>query len=350
MLAARVAPRHTGQSTRRIGHYFVIRIAFYLVDHMLATSVALPLEQLRAAEQMHRGSRRGAAKPLELILFSEDGAPVRTHTGLALTPDSDIAQLGAVDIVFLPALWRNPQPVVSQHLATVEWLRQIAAKGTTLVGVGTGCCFMAEAGILNHQAATTHWFYFDQFARRYPLVDLKRQHFITRANNLYCAASVNALAELSIYFIGKLFDNSTAQRVERHFFHEVKAPTLHDPLADAMESHPDEAIAEAQSWLRANAAQPISIASLAARLKMSLRSFNRRFRAATQLSPLQYLQRARMQLASELLRGTNLSIQEVAYRAGYQDSTHFGQLFKAHFGITPSQYRTTVRAKLFNAR
>lgn len=316
---------------------------------MLATSVALPLEQLRAAEQMHRGGRRGAVKSLELMLCSESGAPVRTHTGLALTPDRDIEQLREVDILFMPALWRNPQPVIKHHGPTVDWLQRLAATGTTMVGVGTGCCFMAEAGLLDHQPATTHWYYFDQFSRHYPKVDLKRQHFITRAGNLYCAASVNALAELTIYFIGKIFDTGTAQRVERHFFHEVRAPSLHDPLEQDLESHPDEAIAEAQSWLRANAGQAITIAEVAARFKMSLRSFNRRFRAATDLAPLQYLQRTRMQLASELLRGTNLSIQEVAFRAGYQDSNHFAQLFRAHFGITPSQYRTTVRAKLFKA-
>ena len=81
---------------------------------------------------------------------------------------------------------------------------------------------------------------------------------------------------------------------------------------------------------------------------LSLRSFNRRFKTATAQTPLSYLQERRILLAKELLKTSNLSIGEIALRCGHQDFAHFTGLFK-NLGTTPSQYRMTVRAKLFAA-
>ena len=324
-------------------------IAFYLADNMLATSVALPLEQLRAAEQIHGRGDRAPRTRIRPSLISEDGRPVQSHAGLKLCPDASLEDLPYPDIVFLPALWRNPQPVIRASPKLLRWLPRAAAAGSIVIGVGTGCCFMAEAGLLAGRPATTHWYYFEQFARRYPQVLLKRQQFITRSNNFYCAASVNALADLTIHFVAQLFDTETARRVERHFFHEIKRASDPALVGDATDTHPDEAIAEAQAWLMDHAATAVVMAELPARWEMSLRTFNRRFKAATNMTPGQYLQRARLRQASEMLHSTNLAIAEVGFRAGYGDATHFSTLFKQHYGLTPSQYRATVRAKLFSA-
>ncbi len=324
------------------------RLVFFLCDTMLATSAALPMEQFRAAESIDMVSTRGRNRPIELLLASLDGQPVRTQSGLVLTPDVSIFDLDTAEITYLPALWRDPDAVLRRHRSLIPWLQQRHAAGGTIAGVGTGCCFMAEAGLLDHRPATTHWFYFDEFAQRYPLVNLKRQHFITHSDRLFCTGSVNALADLTVFFIQKIFSPVTANIVERHFFHEVRhafSMSLHSD--QQMNPHPDEAIAGAQSWMRANYHQAETVQDIARRTGMSLRTFNRRFKIATNQTPLQYLQQIRLRAAGELLQTTNISIAEAAYRSGYQDLAHFTSLFKKHYGTTPSQYRTTVRAKLF---
>jgi transcriptional regulator GlxA family with amidase domain len=126
------------------------------------------------------------------------------------------------DIVYLPGLWRNPRPVVRRHPQLLAWLREQYQNGALISAVGTGCCFLAEAGLLDGKAATTHWHYFDQFQKDYPKVMLKRQHFITRAGSLYCAASVNSLADLTVHFIQRLYGKAIASHVERHFSHEIR--------------------------------------------------------------------------------------------------------------------------------
>lgn len=325
----------------------MLRITFFICDQMLATSTTLPLEQLRAAQNFSLAARH-RAPPMEIVLASVDGRPVLTNTGIRFAADCGLQEINHSDITYIPALWRNPQPQIQQNLPALDWLRNQHDAGNTIAGVGTGCCFLAEAGLLDHKAATTHWHYFEQFQKRYPQVQLKRQYFITKADNLYCTGSVNSLADLTIHFIQRLFSGPIARHVERHFFHEIRKASGSESSYGLTSAHPDEDIIRAQLWLHENFSQEIRLAQVARRFDMSVRSFNRRFKAATGETPLQYLHSARIQIAKELLQTSNLSIGEIAYRAGYQDLAHFTRLFKRLLGVTPSQYRTTVRAKMFS--
>lgn len=322
-------------------------VTFFLAEQMLATSLALPLEQLRAAESMAKAARHDEHH-LQVHLASIDGKAVNTHTGLTLQPDCALADIKHSDLTFLPALWRNPTRTLKKNKAIQPWLNDQHQRGGIIAGVGTGCCFMAEAGLLDNRQATTHWYYFEQFSKKYPEVRLQRNHFITGQDNLYCAASVNALADLTVFFIQEFFGSYFARHVERHFFHEVRRAYSFSLQSNSeSQSHPDEEIARAQSWLQHHFDQDIQIKHLADSLKMSPRNFNRRFKKATNETPLHYLQYVRMQAAGELLKTSNLTIAEIAEKSGYQDISHFTNLFKKYFGVTPSQYRTTVRAKLF---
>lgn len=327
-------------------------ITFLLCEQMLATSVALPMEQLHAAEAMQNSAFKKtlSATPLAFRLASVDGRPVTTHTGLILQPHCAIADIERSSITYIPALWRNPKTVLRNNQAVLPWLVKQKQEGGIIAGVGTGCCFMAEAGLLDFRPATTHWYYFEKFAASYPRVLLKRNHFITRSENLYCAASVNSLADLTVFFIQEIFGQQIARHVERHFFHEVrKAYPYMQSAHGEFQYHPDEDVARAQSWIQQNAHRNIQVKDVADSLGMSLRTLNRRFKNATNLTPIQYMQNVRMRNAGELLHSSNLAISEIAYRSGYQDLAHFSDLFKKYFGTTPTQYRTTVRAKLFSA-
>ncbi len=326
------------------------KIAFVLCDGMIATSTTLPFEMLRAAESAARGMDRRQARPLHIQTTAVAMDTVKTSVGFPLFPDVTIDELGECDIIYLPALWRNPRPIVKKHTALLDWLKRAYENGTTINAVGTGCCFLAEAGLLNDKPATTHWHYFDQFQRDYPKVQLKRQYFITQTGNLYCSASVNAMADLTVHFIKRMYGNTVASIVERNFSHEIRrAYESTSYFEGSTRHHPDEDIVQAQIWLQDNYSRQIKLSEVAERFDMSVRTFNRRFKAATDQSPLQYLQEIRIETAKDLLQTSNLTISEVAYKIGYQDMGHFTGLFKKLLSITPSEYRSTVRAKLFTA-
>ena len=315
---------------------------------MLSTSALLPLELLHAAETLYRANKQNNPQ-LSVTKTSITGDVVTSHTGIKLGADCAIEDCGHADVIFLPALWRNPRPIIAKNQKVIPWLIEQYENGAVIAGVGTGCCFLAEAGLLNGKPATTHWYFFDHFQKWYPDVDLKRQYFITKAGNLYCTGSVNSLADLTVNFIQRYYSQDIAAHVERHFFHEIRRAYEQDTsLLDPSERHHDETIVQTQIWMQNNLDKEITFAQLADLFRMSLRSFNRRFKQATGITPLAYLQKVRMQTAKDLLQTSNLSITEIGYKVGFQDAAYFSNLFKKVHGVTPSEYRTTVRKKLFS--
>lgn len=331
-------------------------VTFVLLENMLATSATLPSEMLLAAQsavtQIKRtdGQKAISHPNITIRTTSITGETVVTRSGLKWQADTSLENCTGNQLIYIPGLWRNPRPLIKKSPSLLEWLKDEYQNGALISAVGTGCCFLAEAGLLDGKAATTHWHYFDQFQKDYPLVHLKRQYFITQAGNLYCAASVNSLADLTVHFIQRLFGKEIANHVERHFSHEIRRAYEASGFFENEHSrHPDEEITQIQIWLQDNYYRDIIMSQLAEKFGMSTRTLNRRFKAALGISPLDYLQEVRINIAKDLLKTSNLSINEIVDKIGYQDSSYFTALFKKQLATTPMAYRETVRAKLFSA-
>ena len=327
----------------------VLTIGFVLTPGMLTTGTALPYEMWAAADDYRRGRRRGGRSAgLRLVSCGED-LPGQFGR-LPITPNCTLDSDPDFDVVYLPALWRNPARTGVLRARLRPWLVRQFERGADIAAVGTGVSLLAASGLLDGKAATTHWYYFETFEREFPRVDLKRQFFITQAGSLYCAASINSLADVTVNLIERAYDRATAHHVERNFSHEIRRTYEEYRYMDG-ENSPldDELVVEAQAWIENNLSTQITIAELAARLRISSRTLNRRFLAALGTSPRSFWQRERVRFAKGLLENTNLTISEVAYRVGYEDAGHFARLFGREMSVTPSEYRQTVRAKLFRA-
>jgi transcriptional regulator GlxA family with amidase domain len=323
-------------------------ITFFCCEQMLATSMTLPIEMFRAAQNAAQVQRR-TTPPLEIVTAGLTCDKVQTAAGFSLIPDHTLEEIEHTDILFLPALWRNPKSSLRQNPKLLAWIKRLHAQGTLICSVGIGVSFLAETGLLDDQAATTHWYYFDRFQKDYPNIQLKRQHFIVQAGNLFTAASVNAFADLTVFLIQKVYNKLVAMHVERHFSHEVRKAYSSTSFVNEHSQHPDEDIVEIQVWLQDHYHQDITIKSLAEQFKISVRTLNRRFKSATGVTPLNYLQQLRIDAAKDLLKNSNLSIYEVACQVGYHDLSHFNRLFKRLLATNPKKYRDIVRAKLFSS-
>jgi transcriptional regulator GlxA family with amidase domain len=324
-------------------------VVFVLSEHMLATSTTWPSDMLSAANHAAKALCPEKAS-FTLTIAAQTLSPVTCHTGMSLTPQQSIDDIDKADIIYLPALWRNPQPIIKQQTRLISWLQKQFEQGAIISGVGTGCCFIAEAGLLDNKPATTHWYYFDKFQQLYPTVKLKRQHFITQAGSIYCAASINSLADLTIYFIQRFFNTAVAQHIQRHFSHEIRKPYESISYFENDNiNHPDETILQAQLWMLNNSAKASTLKNIAEQFDMSPRNFSRRFKLAIGKTPIKYLHEMRLNNAKELLQSSNLSVAEIAYKVGYNDMSYFAKLFKKELYVSPKEYRKTVRAKLFTA-
>lgn len=323
-------------------------IAALLYPQALATSITLPMEIMRAASQMASAADRDSPG-VHFRLAGPDKRQMKLSSGLILKPDMSYEDLADLDLLLLPAIWRNPMPTVNRMRTLQPLLRQYAAAGTRICSVGTGSFLLAEAGVLKDRAATTHWNYFQQFARRYPEVDLRAHHLITQSDNIYCVGSVNSIADLMVHIVEEWYGGRIARGIENQFSPEIRRNFQDAAYQNEADSaHRDESVAEGQQWLQQHLASPLSMEDLAQRLGLNSRTLTRRFKRATGLTPMAYLQTLRVASAKDLLKHSNLSVGDIAWQVGLQDVSYFSQLFKRHSGMSPLRYRDAVRGKLFD--
>ena len=324
-----------------------MRISFVALERALASSITIPLEMLYAAKTISQVTN-GPNANVELSVVGLTAGPVPMAGSLSITPSTTIAKVEQSELIFVPGLWGSPIKTLKKSQPLLEWLHHRHTGGSVLCSLVTGSYFLAEAGLLDDRDATTHWYYFDDFESRYPRVRLDRKRFITLDNNLYCTGSVNAARDVTLHLVEEIFGNPVASEIAKHFTHEIKRSYESMLLSyQQQDTHHDELIIKIQEWLQEHYQEPVQIETLAAEFKISVRSLNRRFKAATRVTPLQYLQEMRIDQAKQLLKRSNLTIADIAFAVGYQDASHFGSLFRKFAGVAPKEYRSLVRSKVF---
>lgn len=326
--------------------YPMSHISILLYDNALSSSIALPWEMFTAANQVAK-AQRNQNKPLNIEL-AHTSPDSKCFAGLSIHTDSHFIDIKDTDLIILPALWRRPNLVSKQNPELLHWLKHQHNKQTKICAVGSAANILAEAGLLDGRAATTHWQDFERFSRIYPQVKLQRHHLITEADNVYCAGSVNSLADLSAHFIKQFYGASIANTVEQNFSPEIRQPFETQRFSNPLDSAAhDESMVRAQAFIKEHYMGHITIVDLASELDLSVRTLNRRFKQASGISPAQYLQLTRITAAAELIKKTNLSLSEIAETVGYSDYSHFAKLFKRHHSTSPQTLRRAVRSKLF---
>jgi transcriptional regulator GlxA family with amidase domain len=326
----------------------VQHITILALEQMLGSSAANPMEMLEAARARLKVSR-SCNTDFKIEVAAPEVTSLSLLGGFQIRPHCELSDIETTNLIVVPALWRNPANTIRNHKhTTIPWLRNQYLAGASIMAVGTGVSLVAETGILDGKAATTHWHYSDQFAQRYPRVNLQTKHLLTQSGRIYCAASVSSAADMMIHWLGLVFGKELALQVEQQFSPEVRnsfeAKVFHAEMGN---QHPDEVVADAQSWLQQNLSQSLDLTALANQAGLSARQFSRRFKAVSSKTPGQYQQQLRCLEAKDLLKNTDMAIADIGLAVGYSDISHFGRIFSRHSGQSPKAYRDKVRHKLF---
>lgn len=322
-------------------------ISLLVIPGALGSAITIPLEMCTAANDIAR-ARKQAEKACRLELVATEDLHCTLTGNLSLECHKLLSAVEHTDLVFVPAVWRTPRLAVQRNASLLSWLKAQSEAGATLCAVTNGVYLVAAAGLLDKQPATTHWRYFDEFEKDFPTVKLQRKRFITYADGVYCSGSVNAIRDITIHLIEKLYGADIALEVTRQFMHELKRSYESQLLEENQQSsHHDERVIEIQEWLQENYGAKISISKLAKKFGMSVRTLNRRFRIATNTTPLDYLQSVRLDHAKDLLKQSNLAVSEIAHKVGYLDGSYFSGLFGKLNKVSPKEYRRLVRNKQF---
>lgn len=211
-----------------------------------------------------------------------------------------------------------------------------------MVSICTGAFVLAAAGVFDGHRATTHWRYADDFRRLFPAVELDESVLFVDAGNLLSSAGLAAGIDLCLHIVRRDHGAAVANRVARYC---VVPPWREGGQAQFIEHHvPDHderSTAATRAWALGHLAEPLSVAVLAARARMSPRTFSRRFLAETGISPGAWIRDRRIDRARELLESADLSVDEVAAISGLGSPDNLRHHMRRGLGMSPSAYRKT---------
>ena len=223
---------------------------------------------------------------------------------------------------------------------------QCYKSGSHVASICTGAFVLGAAGLLDGKRATTHWFFANEFKRRFPRVDLREQQMIVDEGDIITCGAVTAYLNLIIYLVDKYFGHDIALRTAKMYLIDMDRPSqLPFQIYRFPVSYNDSSIARIQEFIGGHFKEDLTIDDIAKRGGMSVRNFSRRFKSATGESFSNYIQKLRIETAKRLLESAEFSASEVMYRVGYSDERSFRRLFKRHTGLSPKHYRTKFKTR-----
>ena len=286
-----------------------------------------------------------SGQPLyDVMVAGLGGAPVPTTSGYAVLPAADESALATADTVVIPGTKVAGPRRTGELPVEIRAALALIPAHARIMSICTGSFVLAAAGLLDGRPATTHWAYLDDFARLYPSVLLDPDVLYVDDGDILTAAGLAAGADLSLHVIRADHGAEVANAVARHcvvppWRDGGQAQFIDRPMPRQAGSH----TGRARDWALAHLEDPIDVPALAAQASMSVRTFTRRFVEETGQAPGGWLIEQRVHAARRLLETTDLSVDQVAAKAGLGTAASLRGHLRTALGVSPLAYRKTFR-------
>jgi len=296
------------------------------------------LNKADLSQALHTG--RPAGRVFDVQLAGLGAGIVSCRDGVRLHPSIAAADVTAPDLVVVPGLDDDLAASFSENRGWVPWLTRWHAAGARIAGSCTGAFLVADAGLLDGRAATTHWLFADELRRRYPAVNVTAGQMIVDNGDVITSGGATAFLNLVLYLVGRFAGHERANLAARVLLVDGHRPSQLPYIAFGRErSHDDALVHQIQQHIDLHLDGPLRISELASRFGLSERTLSRRFVAATGRGPQAYLQHTRVQQAMRLLETASYPIDRVRRHVGYSDPAAFRRIFKEATGLSPGAYR-----------
>lgn len=324
-----------------------MNVTILMADRCSSTSVAAAMEFFETANVLHhyaapKGARQGTSRPalFHLETASLDGREVACTGGLRLTPDQALADVRKPELIIVPGFMFNILGVLPSLTGMMEWLQLQHSLGCYVASMCTGSFVTAQAGLLDGRLATTHWAFSEQFAKRFPKVKLQTERTVTDDGRVMCSGGSTSGSDLLLHLIRKFASPQLAAECAKKLLVDVSARSQ-TPYSSTTfkKNHTDAEILKIQIWLESHLASNVLMEEVADEFGLSMRNFIRRFKDATDQTPIQYLQNLRIEKAKLLLESSQETFEQITLQVGYEDGNSFRRLFKQRVGLSPSDYR-----------
>lgn len=270
----------------------------------------------------------------------EPGRALATKNGdlFTITPQLGLDSVLGTDLVIVaPTL---PQADDEYPPEVLEVLRRAYDGGATILSLCSGSFIVGAAGLLEDRRCTTHWMYADEMTRRFPAAEVDPRVLFVEDGRIVTSAGTAAGIDASLHLVRKELGTAIATKIARRMVVPPQRDGGQQQYVDLpIPSCRADSLAELLTWMVAHLEVDHSVSSLAARAMMSERTFARRFTAETGTTPHKWLTRQRVLAARSLLEESDLSVEQVASRVGFNSPVVLRDHFRRTIGVPPSDYR-----------
>lgn len=309
-------------------------------DGVFDSGLSALLDVIEGANAM----REEIPKPPPAWKVSTVGCRRRIRTGaghVVETLPMDTAK--EADLLLVPALAeRRPDALIAQVSgAATEPVRRLVAetreRRIPIASACTGTFLLAESGVLDGRRATTSWWLAPYFRRRYPAVTVDETRMVTMSDGVTTAGAAFGHVDLALAIV-RMSSPALADLVARYLVVDERPSQAAYTITSAL-AQTDPTLAAFERWARAHLDEPISIADAAGTLGVSERTLQRIVRRTLGTSPVRFVQDLRVEHASHLLRTTDLPLETIARKVGYEHANTLRILLRERTGATASSLR-----------
>lgn len=311
-------------------------------DHRLL-SVAAIIDVLETANRFYRSE--GKQEPFAIDLLHMPAHESMSYPGYASKKPT---KEDYYDLLLVPSFtgeWLAES--LKANMGWIPWLQDQYKEGAAVASFCTGAFLLGASGLLDNKPATTHINAESAFAKLFPLVQLQAEAVVTEKDRIYTSGGATNTFHLLMLLLEIYCSKKVAVKAAKVFSIDLdrNRQTYFGTFTPA-EDHGDDLVKKAQEEIRKNFSTANTIEELITDVPASRRNLVRRFKQVTGITPIEYLQKTRIEAAKQMLEQSRYSILEVMLESGYNDLKTFRTLFKKNVGMTPKMYREKFSGQL----
>lgn len=322
-------------------------VSILVPENAVLAAITDPRYMFTAVNDFLTASGKPALFNVQLVSLTPE---VKLDGGLfSVNADALIKDVKKTDLVFIPALSGDMTAAVEKNKAFIPWIKKQHESGAELASLCIGAFLLASTGLLNGKKCSTHWLYANEFRKTFPEITLVDGSIVTEENGIYSSGGAMSYWNLLLYLVEKYTNRETAVLASKFFAIDIDRNSQSSfMMFKGQRNHDDEQIKVAQDFIEANFQEKLTVDQLADMVNISRRSFERRFKKATDNTIIEYLQRVKVEAAKRSFENSRKNITEVMFDVGYIDTKAFRDVFKKITGLTPIEYRNKYHKELFS--
>jgi len=302
-------------------------------EHRLL-SVAAILDVFETVNRFYIEEGQEPYFDISLLYFGEEPKPYSDYK-------TEKAGKDHFNLILIPAFKNDCiSEALPMNRQWIPWLQKQYENGASLASFCTGAFLLAMTGLLDGKPATTHINAEKEFANAFPEVNIQADAVITEHSKIYTSGGATNSFHLMMRLIETFCNRKMAVKTAKIFSIDLdrKQQSYFGSFSPS-EDHGDDLVKLTQLEIKRNFKEASTIEEIITDVPASRRNLVRRFKLVTGITPIEYLQKIRIEAAKQLLEQSRQSVMEVMLESGYNDLKSFRALFKKNVGMTPTAYR-----------